>query len=77
MADEENRAVLRGDRAPGEGDVVGERGRRVLDDGDGVALAGQDAVNALPAGAVDEAAVNEDDVLNASRGHVFLLVLAR
>ena len=35
VADENHGAVLRGNDAPGHGDIVGERYRRILDDGDG------------------------------------------
>ena len=61
MADQHDWPGLRGDDALGERHVVGERGRRVLDDGDVVAVLLQDVVDALPAGAVDEAAVDKDD----------------
>jgi hypothetical protein len=61
VADEKGLAGLSGDHPLGEGDVVGKRGRRVLDDGDVVAVLLQDVIDAFPAGAVDEAAVDEDD----------------
>ena len=44
------------------GNVVGKRRGRVLDDGHVVTGVAEDAVDiGLPAGAVDEAAVDEDD----------------
>ena len=60
VADQNHRSALGVDGALGDGDVVGERDRRVLDDADGVAVLPQDLVDALPTGAVDEAAVDED-----------------
>ena len=60
VADEDHRFALRVDDALGRGDVVGERERRVLDDADVVAVLLQVVVDALPAGAVDETAVDED-----------------
>jgi hypothetical protein len=60
MADENDRFALRVDDALGRGGVAFERKRRILDDGDGVAALPQEAIDALPAGAVDETAVNEN-----------------
>ena len=61
MADEDDR-VLRGcNRALGDDHVIGERDGRVLDDDDFVSVLGQDVVDALPAGSVDESAVDQDD----------------
>ena len=54
-------SLCRVDGALGHGDVVGERQRRILDDADVVAVLLQVLVDALPAGAVHEAAVDEDD----------------
>ncbi|MCY1240480.1 hypothetical protein D9M72_533320 [compost metagenome] len=68
VADEYDRAVLCGDRALGDGDVIGKRQGRVLDDGDVVAVLLEDVVDALPAGAIDEAAVNEHDILGGGGG---------
>ena len=67
MADEHDRPVLRRDGAAGRRHVGGERGRRVLHDGDVVAVALQDVVDAPPARAVDEAAVHQDDVPDLAR----------
>ena len=47
--------------ALGDGDVVGELLRRVLDHRHGVAVGAEEPLNGLPARAVDETAVNEDD----------------
>jgi hypothetical protein len=43
------------------GHIVGERDRRVLYDGDSVAGLSQDLVHGLPARAVNETAVDQDD----------------
>jgi len=67
VADEHDRPVLRVDDPPGRGDVALERQRRILHDADLVVVPGQDVVDALPAGPVHEAAVNEDDVPLGSR----------
>src|SRR5581483_10513784 len=56
----------------GRGDVVGERRGRVLHDADAVALRAEQAVYALPAGAVDETTVDEDNVLDRGHGVHFL-----
>ena len=63
VADENDRLALRVDDALGRGHVAFERQRRILDDADVVAVLLQDVVDALPAGAVHETAVNENDVL--------------
>ncbi len=68
MADEHDGAVLRVDHGPGHRHVVGQRVRRVLHDGDVVALRLEQLVHGLPAAAVDEAAVHEDDVVDALGG---------
>ena len=47
--------------ALGDGNVVGVRERRILDDSDAVAVLLQLVVDALPAGAVYETAVHEND----------------
>jgi hypothetical protein len=60
VADEDGVLVLI-EHPAGDGDVVGERDRRVLYDGDLVTGLAQDAIDGLPAGAVDEAAVDEND----------------
>jgi hypothetical protein len=62
MADQDDRAVQALDGPPGDGGVVVQGQGRVLDDGDAVAAGGERVVHALPAGAVDEPAVHEDDV---------------
>ena len=58
-----HRLALRVDDTLGRIDVAFERKRRVLDDGDVVAVLPQEAVDTLPAGAVDETPVNENNVL--------------
>jgi len=61
MANENDRLALRVDDALRHGDVVLERKRRILDDTDAVAVLPQGGIDTLPAGPVDETAVNEDD----------------
>ena len=68
VPDEHHLVGLLVERAPGDGYVVGERGRRVLHDGDCVTGLPQDLVDGLPAGAVDEPTMDENDV-----GHGVLL----
>src|SRR5215211_9050603 len=60
MANENDRFTLRTDDHLGGGDIAFEGNRRILDDSDAVVVL-QEAVNALPAGAVHETAVYEDD----------------
>src|SRR3954452_4463803 len=62
MPDEHGLVGLLVERAVRHRYVVGERGRRVLHDGDRVAVSPQDAVDARPTGAVDEAAMDENDI---------------
>ena len=54
-------SLCRVDRPLGHGNVVGERDRRILDDSDVVAVLLQVLVDALPAGAVHETAVDKND----------------
>jgi hypothetical protein len=54
-------AVLRADSALGYGDIVGQRYRRILNDGDVVAVLLQYLLHALPTGTVHETTVNEND----------------
>ena len=61
MTNEDDRLVLRVDDVLGRGGVAFERQRRVLDDADAVAVLLQQAVDVLPAGAVDETSVDEND----------------
>ena len=58
----------------GHGNVVGERERRILDDADVVAVLRQVLVDALPAGAVHETAVDEDDSGSIGLAHGELLL---
>src|SRR2546423_1281882 len=69
MADESDRFALRVDDALGRGDVVFERKRRILDDAHVVAVLLQAAVDTVPAGAVHEAAVDEDNILGWAISH--------
>jgi hypothetical protein len=66
MTNEDDRLVLRVDDALGRGGVALERQRRVLDDADAVAVLLQQAVDLLPAGAVDETPVDENDRARSS-----------
>jgi hypothetical protein len=61
VADEDDRFALRVDDAPCGGGVVFERQRWVLDDADAVAILCQQPVDVLPAGAVDETPMDEND----------------
>ena len=61
VAHEDHRLALSVDRAPGHGNVVGVRDRRILDDSDAVAVLLQVLVDAPPTGAIHEAAVDEND----------------
>jgi hypothetical protein len=54
VADEDDGFALRVDDALGRGDVTFQRQRRVLDDADAVVVLLQEAVDLLPAGAIDE-----------------------
>jgi hypothetical protein len=62
------RIALLIDGAGGHGDVVGERRGRALDDSDGVTVSTKKLVQGLPARAVDEAAVNEEQGRRAGSG---------
>src|SRR5438128_6121048 len=61
VAHENDGFALRVDDEIGRGDVTCERKRRILDDGDVVAVFLQVLVDTLPAGAVYETAVNKND----------------
>jgi hypothetical protein len=62
VPDQEHPTSLRADVGEGRRDIACEGNRGVLDDADVVTMAAQDSIDALPAGAVDKAAVNENDV---------------
>src|SRR2546425_5420268 len=61
VADEKHRAVLRVNNAFGCGDIAGQRDRRILDDGDTVAVLLQYLIDALPTGTVHEATVDKNE----------------
>ena len=61
VADEDDRFALRVDHTLGHGNVVGVRDRRILDDSDAVAVLLKLVVDALPAGAVHEPAMDKND----------------
>jgi hypothetical protein len=60
-----DRTVLSVDDAFGDGDVVGQRRCRVLNDADFVAVVLEYVVDAFPTGAVDETSVNKPDILGS------------
>ena len=62
VADQHDRAVLGVEDPPGGGGVAVQGQGRVLHDADPESVAGERFVDALPAGAVNEAAVDENDV---------------
>src|SRR5215813_6335397 len=64
MADQNHGTILRGDDPFRSRDVTRKREGWILDDRNGVAGFLQGFVDALPAGSVDEASVNENDVLD-------------
>ena len=68
VADEDDRAVELVEDAGGRCDVIVERRRRVLDDAHVVAFSDEPVVDRLPSGAIDEAAVDEDDGCLAVHG---------
>jgi hypothetical protein len=61
VANDNDGLALGVDDALGRSDVAFERKRRILDDADAVAVFLQVFVDALPAGAIHETAVNEND----------------
>ena len=63
VADENDVAPGGINRALGDGCVVRQADRRVLNDDDVVAVALEDLVHALPSGAIHKSAVNENDAL--------------
>src|SRR3954469_13044524 len=69
MADEGDRFALRVDNALGRCDVVFERKRRILDDAHVVAVLLQAAIDTVPAGAVHETAMDEDNILGWGSSH--------
>ena len=64
VADEDRRAVLSIEDPRGRGDVIFERGERVLDDGDREAPRRQVVVHATPAGTISEGAMHQHNVLD-------------
>jgi hypothetical protein len=67
MANENDRFALRTDDHLGRGDIAFKGNRRILDDSDAVVVL-QKIVNALPAGAVHETPVHENQGRAASIG---------
>jgi len=64
VADEDDVAFLRVEDLPGRGQIGRQRAGGVLHDRDVVTTLRQQVEDALPAGAVDEAAVHQDHVLD-------------
>jgi len=69
VADQDDRAVLGVEDPPGGGGVAVQGQGRVLHDADPESVAGERFVDALPAGAVDESAVDENHIPHCVRGH--------
>ncbi len=67
VTDKNDRAILLGNRALGDGDIIGQRGGRILDDADVVTVLFQNVIDTLPAGTIDETTVDKDDVLCTGR----------
>jgi hypothetical protein len=61
VAYENYRSLLRSNNAPSDGNIVFQRHRLILDNTDAIAILLEDVVDALPAGAVHEATVDEND----------------
>jgi hypothetical protein len=61
MSHEDDGSILRADDEPRGRDVAVEGQGRILDDLDVDPITAQEAVDRLPAGTVDEAAVDEDN----------------
>ena len=61
MADEDDRMPRPGDHAFGLGDIFTKRDRRLLDDEHFIARIRENVVGVLPARAIDESAVDQDD----------------
>lgn len=68
MTDEHGRAILSIENCVGGGDIVGQRGQRVLDGGHLIALGGKNSCDAVPAGLIDEGAMHQHNVLDGLRG---------
>src|SRR6266403_1286039 len=71
MANENRRSVLRCKNSLGNCYVVLQRYRRILDDADLIAVPLQDFVDALPAGAIHKATMDENDVIHGSSPPLF------
>src|SRR6266850_329343 len=71
MANENCRSVLRCKSSLGNRNVVFQRYRRILNDADLVAVSLQDFVDALPAGAVHKATMDENNVIHGSSPPLF------
>jgi hypothetical protein len=67
VTNQHHRPILLSDGALREGDIVGQRGRRVLDDRHIVALLLQRVVDTLPPGAIGEAAMDQNDIFDVGR----------
>ena len=70
MADENGFAVLFCERFLGGFDVRGERGERIFDERDVIALLREDIGDRLPARLIDESAMHEHDIANRALGRL-------
>lgn len=68
VANQNHAAARRSDGAFRDSDVILQRDRRVLDDGDIVTVTIEDVVNALPSRTIDEAAVDKNDGFQCAIG---------
>ena len=73
VPDKNDGFALRVDGALRDGNVVGVRDRRMLNNADAIAVVRQVLVDSLPAGAVHESAVDKDDRGGVRLAHEELL----
>jgi hypothetical protein len=69
VADQHDRAILSVEDPSGGGGIAFQRQGGVLNDADPEAVAGERFVDTLPARAVDESAVDENDITHRVCGH--------
>jgi len=69
VADQHGRSVLGIEDPPGGGGVPFQGQGGVLHDADPESVAGERFVDALPAGTIDEPAVDENDIAHGVCGH--------
>jgi len=61
VPDENYRAILRGNDSPSCRDIIGQRYRRILNDGDIEAILPEYFVDTFPTGAVNKTTVDENN----------------